>query len=327
MEKIKVIELFSGLGAQRRGLELAGIDHEVVAISEIDKYAIKCYNAIHGEGTINLGDIKKIEVLPEADLWTYSFPCTNISICGKREGFEKNSGTQSSLLWEVGRLLSNGNKEGKLPKYLLLENVKAIINKKNKKTFDEWCNFLEMLGYKNFYDVLNAKDYGIPQNRARIFMVSIRKDIYHNMFEFPKPYSLEKKLKDFLEAHVDEKYYLSDKLIKCFCSKGKENFHRYDKFVKCLRWTNEKGIAVTITTKAGNRATDNFIIEYDINHIIKIRKLTPLECFRLMGFNDNDYIKCKKIKISDTQLYKLCGNSIVVNCLVEIFKKLFLTNF
>ena len=131
MEKIRVIELFSGLGAQRRGLELAGINHEVVAISEIDKYAIKCYNAIHGEGTINLGDIKKIEVLPKADLWTYSFPCTNISICGKREGFEKNSHTQSSLLWEVGRLLSNGNKEGKLPKYLLLENVAEIGNKKN----------------------------------------------------------------------------------------------------------------------------------------------------------------------------------------------------
>lgn len=325
MEKIKVIELFSGLGAQRRGLELAGIDHEIVAISEIDKYAIKCYNAIHGEGTINLGDIKKIEVLPKADLWTYSFPCTNISICGKREGFEKNSGTQSSLLWEVSRLLSNGNKEGKLPKYLLLENVKAIINKKNKKTFDEWCNFLEMLGYKNFYDVLNAKDYGIPQNRDRLFMVSIRKDIDHNMFEFPKPYSLEKRLKDFLEPQVDEKYYLSDKMISCLmgANQSKSKYPRRKIFMDSLKMPNEKGIAKTITTKSGNRPTDNFIIEHDINHIIKIRKLTPLECFRIMGFNDDDYIKCKKKKISDTQLYKLCGNSIVVNCLAEIFKNIF----
>ncbi|MCI6763537.1 DNA (cytosine-5-)-methyltransferase [bacterium] len=294
MEKIKVIELFSGLGAQRRGLELAGIDHEIVAISEIDKYAIKCYNAIHGEGTINLGDIKKIEVLPKADLWTYSFPCTNISICGKREGFEKNSGTQSSLLWEVSRLLSNGNKEGKLPKYLLLENVKAIINKKNKKTFDEWCNFLEMLGYKNFYDVLNAKDYGIPQNRDRLFMVSIRKDIDHNMFEFPKPYSLEKRLKDFLEPQVDEKYYLSDKMISCLmgANQSKSKYPRRKIFMDSLKMPNEKGIAKTITTKSGNRPTDNFIIEHDINHIIKIRKLTPLECFRIMGFNVVDYIKC-----------------------------------
>ena len=165
---LKVIELFAGIGAQRKALQKANIEHQVIAISEIDKYAIQAYNAIHGD-TTNLGDITKIEKLPKADLWTYSFPCTDISLAGRMSGFEKDSGTHSSLLWEVQRLLSTANEDGTLPKFLLMENVKNLLSKKFKPLFDEWCKYLEGLGYKNFYKVLNAKDYGIPQNRERVW--------------------------------------------------------------------------------------------------------------------------------------------------------------
>ena len=151
---LKVIELFAGVGAQRRALQKANIDHQVIAISEIDRYAIQAYNAIHGD-TPNLGDIKKIEKLPKVDLWTYSFPCTDISISGQMKGFDKDSSTGSSLLWEVQRLLSTANDDGTLPKLLLMENVKNLLSKKFKPLFDEWCKYLEDLGYKNFYKVLD----------------------------------------------------------------------------------------------------------------------------------------------------------------------------
>lgn len=140
---MKVIELFAGVGAQRKGLENAGIEHQVVAISEIDKYALKVYEKLYGD-TLNLGDICKIDKLPKADLWTYSFPCTDISICGKMSGFEKGSNTRSSLLWEVERLLNIAKENNELPRYLLLENVKNIVSKKFKPFFDSWLKYLEV---------------------------------------------------------------------------------------------------------------------------------------------------------------------------------------
>ena len=412
---LKVIELFAGIGAQRKALQKAKIEHEVIAISEIDKYAIQSYNAIHGE-TPNLGDITKIEKIPKADLWTYSFPCTDISLAGRMSGFEKHSGTHSSLLWEVQRLLSISIDDGTLPKYLLMENVKNLISKKFKPSFDEWCKYLESLGYKNFYKVLNAKDYGIPQNRERVFMISVRDD--NAAYQFPNEINLDTKLGDYLENDVDEKYYLSTKLINCFTDmKNRNGILRGLQFQPKLIFKDE--IARTITTRAGIRPCDNFIVEpvisldgkvivpqatkdgyaianvgdgiytnrcifkrgvvqkdkiptlktsvndiavvvtkdsgnyiqwkqkgwFDIEcraykedkisgtlntrgHIkvltndVAIRRLTPLECFRLMGFDDEDYQKIKELKISDTQAYKMAGNSIVVNCLTEIFKKL-----
>lgn len=412
---LKVIELFAGIGAQRKALQKAEIEHEVIAISEIDKYAIQSYNAIHGE-TLNLGDITKIEKMPKADLWTYSFPCTDISLAGRMNGFEKHSGTHSSLLWEVQRLLSVSIDDGTLPKYLLMENVKNLISKKFKPLFDEWCKYLESLGYKNFYKVLNAKDYGVPQNRERVFMISIRDD--NALYQFPNEINLDAKLGDYLENDVDEKYYLSTKLINCFTDmKNRNGILRGLQFQPKLIFKDE--IARTITTRAGTRPCDNFIVEpvisldgkvivpqatkdgyaianvgdgiytnrcafkrgvvqkdkiptlktsvndiavvvtkdsenyiqwkqkgwFDIEcraykedkisgalntrgHIkvltndVAIRRLTPLECFRLMGFDDEDYQKIAELKISDTQAYKMAGNSIVVNCLTEIFKKL-----
>ena len=205
--KIKVFEAFSGIGTQRMALRNLGIEHEVVAIAEIDKYALKSYEAIHGDCP-NLGDISKIDPndIPDHDLFTYSFPCQDISAAGKGKGFEKGSGTRSGLLWECEKVI-----RAKKPKYLLMENVKNLVAKKFKPGFEEWLKALEEIGYTNYYSVLNAKDYGIPQNRERVFCVSILGD--HEPYKFPKKQELTIRLKDVLEDEVDEKYYLSEERV------------------------------------------------------------------------------------------------------------------
>ena len=131
--------------------------------------------ALHGE-TKNLGDITKITELPKADMWTYSFPCTDISVAGRLEGLAKGSGTRSGLLWEVERLLNKAKEQDRMPKYLLLENVKNLVGKSFRADYDKWLAFLSGLGYKNYWKVLNAKNYGIPQNRERVFCISTLDD-------------------------------------------------------------------------------------------------------------------------------------------------------
>ncbi len=160
-DNIKVVELFAGIGSQTQALKNLGVMHEVVARSEIDKYANISYEALHGN-VENLGDITQIQELPTADLWTYSFPCTDISLAGKLAGLEKGGGTRSGLLWEVERLLLVAQENGTLPKYLLLENVKNLVGKKFKADYDKWLAFLSALGYSNYWQVLNAKHYGVP---------------------------------------------------------------------------------------------------------------------------------------------------------------------
>ena len=214
---IRVFEAFAGVGSQRMALRNLGIDHEVVAIAEIDKFAIKSYEAIHGE-TNNLGDISQIETadIPDHDLFTYSFPCQDISVAGKGSGLDEGSDTRSGLLWECQKVIY-----GKRPKYLLLENVKNLVGKKHKHNFDKWLEWLEKQGYTNYWQVLNAKDYGVPQNRERVFVVSILDR--HEPYEFPEPIELELRLKDVLEDVVDEKFYLdnekANKLISTVASK------------------------------------------------------------------------------------------------------------
>ena len=256
---IRVFEAFSGYGSQRMALDNLGIEHEVVAISEIDKFAIKSYEAIHGE-TNNLGDISKIKVedIPDHDLFTYSFPCQDISVAGKQEGFDKGSGTRSGLLWECERIISS-----KKPKYLLMENVKNLVGKKFMGGFQEWIDYLESVGYSNYWQVLNAKDYGIPQNRERVFLVSILGE--HEPFEFPKPTKLEKRLKDILEPEVDEKYYLSTErskqLISTITDGGADNepklrqIARYDtetrKNSNRFRTYDPNGLSPALNTMGG----------------------------------------------------------------------------
>lgn len=435
---LTVNELFSGIGAQRKALERLGIAHEVVGVCEIDKYAIQSYEAIFGK-TYNYGDICTVERLEYADLWTYSFPCQDISVAGNQKGI--SSETRSGLLYQVQRLLEVAKDEGKLPKYLLLENVKNLVGKKFKSQFDDWLFYLDQLGYDTYWQVLNAKNYGIPQNRERVFAISIRKDL-NKTFEFPKPEELKIRLKDILQDEVDEKFYISqDKvqnLVKnlesletpCIAaSRGrnpenpsdrtvgapteqrlsntittvqKDNYvveakiqqiegnlypnsgnpqagrvykpegispaldtcqggNRMPKVVEVGHYTypnsdkkhqsntvySSDGLCPTLDTMQGGNRQPKIIIDdtqgfdgvrtYE-NYAptlracrsglkttdgIRIRKLTPLECWRLMGFDDEDFRKAEASGVSNTQLYKQAGNSIVVNVLEKIFENLY----
>ena len=469
---LRYLSLFSGIGAFEKALTNLGVKYEVVNYCEIDKYASKSYSAIHGvPESKNLWDITKVNVfnLPkDIDLLTYGFPCQDISLAGKQKGMfnEDGSLTRSGLFFKALDVI-----ECVKPKIAIAENVKALTSKKFSEEFKIVLDSLEKAGYHNYWKVLNAKDYGIPQNRERVFIVSIRKDIDHNMFEFPKPYSLEKRLKDFLEPHVDEKYYLSDDLISKVVS-WKAHQKTFEKVLgnksisptltargagenhsgmilysdtledtsnlqnECLkikeatkkgyseaqdvdgvyinrpeqkRGVVQKGMIQTIKTspdigvvvkdeinvignyspsghdasrivhpdgiaptvkenhgtvtativndeikpklvggigdKKSNGGTQYYQQDriYDSESIamahpanlpggsykyqvnippLRIRKLTPKECYRLMGFSDDDFEKSESVPTSNTQLYKQAGNSIVVNVLEAIFKQL-----
>ena len=251
-------------------------------------------------------------------IMTYSYPCQDCSSAGKRLGMEKGSGTRSSLLWEVERILDECN--GKLPQILLMENVPEVIGTKNSEHFSQWVAKLDSLGYKSKWEILNAKDYGVPQNRARCFMVSWLGDYY---YDFPQRVKLEKRLKDVLETNVDEKYYLSDAMKKHIVSKD-------DKYrVSNGNLIVNRDIACAKTTREGcTRADASDFISSDLmpNENIankntlnyRIRKLTPKECGRLMGVRDKD-IDTMAVNQSNSSQYHLYGDSIVVDVLMAIF--------
>ena len=498
---MKLISLFSGIGAFEKALTNLNIDHEVINYCEFDKYASESYSAIHGiDKSLNLGDITKIDITKLekgcADLITYGFPCQDISNAGKQKGFKDENGnlTRSGLFFYASAIIGRIQ-----PKIAICENVKALASKKFAKEFKIVLAALAEMGYNNYWQVLNAKDYGIPQNRERVFVVSVRKDIDNGQFEFPKPFILEKRLADMLESEVDEKYYLSDRMlnyiiseddkykviaeeIKCeeiqisttvkvrkyevdteklksvlkehkrlldwsissiaeYLKRPKTEVEHWfrtdncfsipsadiwfelkdlldietDEFDKSITEFIEKpnvfessnraysvnGLSPTITATTSPNITEPIIYD-DYNGRIKadqsvintltancgndakqrngvkiivpnatkqgyqvaergdsinlsfpnsktrrgrvgkgvaqtldcqcnqgtlsnglrIRKLTPRECWRLMGFDDKDIEKAQAVGISNAQLYKQAGNSIVVNVLVEIFKQL-----
>lgn len=405
--KLRVFEAFAGYGSQSIALDLLSqsfpdFQFETVGISEIDKYAIRAYHTLHGEAIPNHGDITKIDWSQTADfdLLTYSFPCQDISSAGKQRGFSEGSGTRSSCLWACANAI-----EKKHPRFLLMENVKALTQKKFSADFSRWREWLIKQGYTNYYTVLNAKDYGVPQNRERVFMVSFRGD--HTPYTFPKPFELMRRLKHVLEDVVDEKYWLKAKQIQAIIQ---HNDRKQSE--GCGSKTNfqtGEGISGAITTKEGRRQSDTYIkvpaygnsqqdemtagaqvvqvgnligesnyknphrgriysaegiapclscceggnLEpkilqrghgyaqggvldiapaltaskwQDNNFSIagfSIRKLTPRECFRLMDVPENYIDRLLVAGISNTQLYKLAGNSIVVACLYHIFRKMF----
>lgn len=460
---LKILELFGGIGACSSALTRLGIEYEILDYVEIDKYAVKSYNAIH-ETNFKPQDICKWDKDVKVDLIMHGSPCQDFSLAGKQAGGDKDSGTRSSLIYETIRIV-----EKLKPKYVIWENVKNILSKKHRHNFDAYLETMEQLGYKNYYQVLNAKDYGIPQNRERVFTVSILgnekyefpnkedeanlqdflekdtniktkpmckkafnkeyeqiitsdKDIYQcnvssgyqdckvgikvsptirannncthilQRFEFPPKQELKLKLKDMLEDNIDEKYYLSEKMMDYIVANNE-------------KWSGNnnqslinKSVATTINTGEGQRRCDasNYISTvlpentdlkvirkygifdteksthqagsvYDENGLIptldtmqggyrqpcieikclkvelstrygifkcspkysshkntdlRIRKLTPKECWRLMGFTDEEFNRAAKVN-SNTQLYKQAGNSIVVNVLVAIFEELF----
>lgn len=449
--KLKVLELFAGIGACSKALKNIGIEYEIVDAVEIDKYAIKSFNAIHGTN-FEPQDITKWDKDIEADLITHGSPCQDFSLAGLQAGGDKDSGTRSSLMYETIRII-----EKLKPKYVLWENVKNLLSKKHRHNFDTYIQMLDNLGYISYYQVLNAKDYGIPQNRERVYTISIRKDIAKG-FIFPEKEELKLKLKDMLENNVDEKYYLSEKkiydishwkgyqkpfekvqgnnsIVPTLTARGAGEEHNgmitycdnlentTNLQEECLniknntkkgyleaQGGNNKGVVVLgnyspsnheasrivdtdgiAPTVKENHGTVTGIVEKNlkqqlcdnlieqgivkggeiINHSytnsksrdtldkyietengvsptlttradilgyvepipnekqienkqnLRIRKLTPLECWRLMGFDDEDFYKAKSIPTSDAQLYKQAGNSIVVNVLEKIFTNLF----
>ena len=231
-KKIRLIELFGGIGSQAMALRDIGADFEHYKLIEFDKYAVQSYNAIHNTQhtthdirQTHASDLEITDKDKYCYLMTYSFPCTDLSVAGKMQGmskeeWEKGNSTRSGLLWEVERILKECTE---LPDVLLMENVPQVHAEQNKADFDNWCNFLRSKGYINHWQDLNAKDYGIPQNRDRCFMVSILSDNFID-FNFPKPVKLEKVMRDFLEESVDEKYYIKNekaqKLIKDLIANG-----------------------------------------------------------------------------------------------------------
>jgi DNA (cytosine-5)-methyltransferase 1 len=444
---MKVFTAFSGYDSQCMALDrlhsnFNKFNYELVGWSEIDKYAIQAHNIIYPQyKDRNYGDISKInwDKVEDFDLLTYSSPCTDFSVAGLQKGGEKGSGTRSSLLWECERAIKE-----KKPKYLLMENVAALVSNKFIKLFNKWQSTLESYGYTNYAKVLNAKDFEVPQNRERIFMVSVRNDV-KDRFYFPQPFKSNIRLKDILEDKVDEKYYLSEKSYKnitinktykgctdrtlCLNSKvnGKqpslsERIYNVDGISTAVTTSfrpnitehkvilagninpsgngmngnvfDSNGLSPTLTT---NKGEDNKILEpkvkqigniiddtnigfknpqigriYDVSGIcpalnccqggnhepkilqrprgfnkggiynicpsigynswqennflnadFRIRKLTPKESFRLMDVSEDNIDKLMNSGISNSQLYKLAGNSIVVNCLYHIFRKLF----
>ena len=429
-KQLKVIELFAGIGAPRKALIRGGYNFKIVDAVEIDKYAVKSYNAIYN-ANIETKDVCKYKPdktdIGEIDLLFHGSPCQDFSLAGKQAGGDKDSGTRSSLMYETIRIV-----EELKPRYVIWENVKNLLSKKHRHNFDAYLETMEQLGYKNYYQVLNAKDYGIPQNRERVFTISIRKDI-NKVFTFPSKQELKLKLKDMLEDEVDEKYYLTDSMIKTyqrdFGSKGKEidlehqiptltasmgtgggnipyftfppkqelklklrdmleddvdekyylseskiqkiaNLRAYQKPFEKVQGKNS--IVPTLTAREAGEEHSGMITysenledttnlqeeclkiglfddtssnkfakgkrdygyrneygtlkcrpQYSIykNTDLRIRKLTPKECWRLMGFDDEDFEKASKVN-SNTQLYKQAGNSIVVNVLEAIFDNL-----
>ena len=304
---IKTLSLFSVIGGFEKALKNIGVEYDLVGYSEIDKYASKSYSVIHEvPETKNLGDITKInekELPKDIDLITYGFPCQDISSAGYGKGLFNEDGTKtrSGLFFDALRII-----EETKPKYAIAENVKALTSKRFKNEFEIVLKSLDEVGYNNYYQVLDAKDYGIPQHRERVFIVSIRKDIDNGKFEFPESFELKLRLKDMLENEVDEKYYLSEKQV---------NSIRTSTYTQNARRIQEKDFCDTLCARDWK---DPKCVAVEPK---RIRKIMPKECWRLMGFTDEDFEKAQNFN-SNTQLYKQAGNSVCVNVIEELYKNL-----
>ena len=418
---IKLLSLFSGIGAFESALKRCGRPYEVVNYCEIDPHASRSYSQIHEvPETKNLRDVCAIDTakISGVNLITYGFPCQDISVSGKQHGFEHNGErTRSGLFYEALRIIQDLQ-----PEYAIAENVKALVSKKFTAEFKAVLDGLEAAGYNNYWQVLNAKNYGIPQQRERVFIISIRKDCDAGLFSFPAPQELKLRVKDMLEPEVDDKYYLTgegaQRLIQAYAARineaitepvicasrgrnpadlrdraagayteqhlepkndgtsntittvqkdnlllepkikiiGSTNGHQSGNVMHhntdlcpCLtvaghveplkilqignlipdagrKFTNPQtgrvydpqGLSPTINTAQGGQREVK-IIE-TTPEAYRIRKLTPRECYRLMGFTDAEFDSIKGV--SNTQLYKQAGNSIVVNVLEAIFRQL-----
>lgn len=300
---IKLLSLFSGIGAFEKALFKLNAPFELVNYCEIDPITSKIYSKIHNvDESKNLGDITKINVenIPSFDFMTYGFPCQSFSLAGKRLGFEDE--TRGLLFLEAMRLV-----ERHKPKILIAENVKGLVNHDKGNTLKLCLEILNELGYDNYWKVLDSSKYGIPQLRHRIFIVSIRKDINSQTFEFPKEIELVKSWRDYEDFD----------LVRLNKAKANKTPSRDKMQKQCKNITNAK-CCYTITTKQ-DRFPNAGIIDYDGYY----RFLTLLEQWRLMGFEDVDFQKALEVSTSKIVLEKCAGNSIVVNVLEHLLKSLF----
>lgn len=344
-KKVRLIELFGGIGSQAKAFEILNENYpnkvifEHYRLVELDKNCIKSYNAIHNTNfeKIDITNITAKDLGIEENneyiyVLTYSFPCQDISNAGQQKGFYEGSGTRSSLLWEVVRLLKELTYK-QLPQILIMENVAALENSRNIQSFKKLQNELANMGYKNFVEQLNLKDYGIPQNRLRCFMISIKGNYEYN---FPKPISLQIHLQDLLQDinDIEDRYFLSPKLLKLFLDKKPHGkYIRFERF-KPFSYKG-KNIAWTLATRQGGHPNNNYIYypkslyqgNKDVGILIidkkdyVVRNLTPYEYSILMGFKPEDYDKIKFI--SKTQIIKQMGNSIGVTALTAIISMLY----
>jgi DNA (cytosine-5)-methyltransferase 1 len=325
---VRLFEAFAGIGCQAMSFKRAKIPYEIIGISEIDKHSLVSHKAIHSKHN-NYGDISLMGEIPPCDVFTWSFPCQSLSKAGKRAGFKDMR--KSGLVFQVLRLLRDtygyiphrhqpknstfhsmgeatnhytpGDKN-KLPKVLIMENVPDLVQNSFKAQFYEIQKEIASYGYKNFTLCLNAKDFGVAQNRDRVFMVSLLGD-YH--YEFPMPFRLEKRLKDYLEPNVPEKYYLSEKAIEGIKN---SNFNS-----KITQIQDENSVVATLLSRDYK---DPKCIQVGV---LEVRKLCPIEVWRLMGISDDDFYKAQKV-CSNSQLYKQAGNGIVVDVFAAILKNL-----
>lgn len=372
--KIRTLETFTGIGSVHMALRNIGIEVESVGISEVDRYALIAYDAIHGNGepveektkeemlevlerdnvgynfstgkseiprsikqlrqlyeahirTKNFGDITRIDAqqLPDFDLFVYSPPCKDISIAGKQRGFEKGANTQSSLIWECHKII-----EAKKPKFLMYENVGNLLSDKHKPNFDAWCEELVKMGYVNKWALLNGLNYGVPQRRERVIMISIREDIYKD-YELPLGTDDSKRFIDILEPCVEDKYFVTNpdyqdyihKVVLSSDDKIKDKSVRLGGLFDTPTarrqagaiW-DKYGVAPTLDTCQGGYRQP-LVVDGS-----RIRKITPKEAWRLQGMSDEDYQKAVDAGLSNTKLYERAGRAIVVPMLEAVFKRL-----
>lgn len=338
-QKMNYISLFSGIGAFEKALANLGIPTNLIAYSEIDKYASRAYSLIHGVSeTLNFGDITEFKEGSinlgrkgaTLDLVTYGFPCQPFSNAGNQEGFADSKG-RGNLFFDALRVIDYYQ-----PKIAIAENVKNLTSKKFTNEFAQILQSLEEAGYNNYWEILNAKNYGVAQNRERVFIVSIRKDIDTGAFKFPTTTVLHTRLIDYLEPTTDTRYHLSERLVQQAYNSSFNNTNiPEDNHAKCIQVARSSpsdknsqsariyspyGLCPTIPAGRGGNVLPKIKLLTDNGDVY--RTLTPLECFRLLGFDDTDHQTLHSHGISNHQLYRMAGNSIVVGVLEQIFKGL-----
>lgn len=329
MKDIRMVSLFSGIGAPEKALDNLNCNYKLINYCEIDKFASTSYSAIHNtDKNKNLFDVRKVNgnEFGEVDLLFHGSPCQSFSLVGKHEGGDRDSGTKSSLMWETVRIVKES-----LPKVVIWENVKGVLNKRHKHNFELYLKELEELGYTSTYKIISPRDIGESQSRTRVFVVSTLDG------EFKFPQYTESKIKtigEYLEDNVDEKYIIQKRNIEVFAF----NSPKFTGRMKVLKYDDYAGCLVAKSGKAAR--TNNYLLynvddykkmknqndmKFLIDNKIPVRALTPLEYWRLQGFDDEDFYKAQKAiadtfkkgnkEKADSQLYKQAGNSINVKVL------------